>query len=313
MNVGLVGYGYWGKKIGRNISQSESLNLYSVADIDQFALDEARRTFPTIESTLSYQELVNNPLLDMVFIASPVNTHFKIAKYALQNQKHVLIEKPMTNNYTQARELVELARENKRSLMIDYTFLYSGAIRKLKEVVNKNEIGKIKTINSSRLSDGIERGDVNVFWDLASHDISISNYLLNKKPIAVKASSQGESRDNIQNIWSMEVHYPDGVKANFECSWHSPNKVRRFEIHGENISLEFDDTLSENKIKILGQENVYLVYDEKEALSCLIEDFRKSVVDKKAEISDGNFGLDVIRTLEGAEESIRLKGSLIKL
>lgn len=314
MNAGLIGYGYWGKNLVRNFYNSQEFSLTKVADNKITRLKEVNTLYPTIGTTSNSDDILNDESIEVVIISTPVKSHFELVKKALIKGKHVLVEKPMTPSFNQAKELVELANEHNRRLIIDYTFLYCGAVRKIKEIYNSNTLDVIKSIKSSRLGKGIIREDVSVFWDLSSHDLSITNYILNKTPIAVKASMTSINEDITNEKAVMTVYYSGQIEAEFECSWFSSIKERKMTFYSKEKIIDYDDTLEQNKIEII--ENSFTThpsYNTQEALSLLVSDLYKSVQNNHSSLSDCNMGLDIIRVLEAAQYSLENKGEIIQL
>jgi len=314
MNVGLIGCGYWGKNLARNIDKSSNFSLLRIVDINNSLHNEIQSTYPNVQITSQPDDIILDPSIDVVVIATPAKSHFILAKKALTNDKHVLVEKPMSPSYTEAKLLTELSEQYNRNLIIDYTYLYSGPVRKLKEMYSSSSLGAIKSITSSRLGKGIIRDDVSVLWDLSSHDISITNFLLGSNPIAVKASITSIDEDVSNEMAALTVYYPNQIEANFECSWFSSTKERKMVIYCDEKTVLFDDALTQNKIKIVGDSSVtYPTYDSKESLSLLMSDVFISIDKASPSISDCNFGLDIIKVLEAAQFSLKNDGKLVQL
>jgi predicted dehydrogenase len=314
MDAGLIGCGYWGKNLIRNFYNSQEFFLKKAADINLLRLREINANYPSIETTNNTDDILNDDSIELIIVSTPVKTHYEFVKKALLKGKHVLVEKPMTPSFKQAKELVILANKYNRQLIIDYTYLYSGAVRKIKELHSTNALGAIKSIVSSRLGKGIIRDDVSVFWDLSSHDLSITNYILNKTPIAVKAAMTSLNEDITNEKAVMTVYYPDQTEAEFECSWFSSTKERRMAFYGLDKTIFYDDTLEQNKIKIVDNAlSSYPTYDTREALSILVSDLFKSLENNNPSLSDCSFGLDIIKVLEAAQYSLENNGELIQL
>jgi len=314
MRAGLIGCGYWGKNLIRNFYNSQEFSLIKVADNDQSQLKEINALYPTINTTYNSDDILNDESIEVVIISTPVKSHFDLAKKALQHGKHVLVEKPMTASYEEAKELVYLADKCERNLTVDYTFLYSGAVRKVKEILSPNPLDAVQSIQSSRLGKGIIRDDVSVFWDLTSHDLAIANYLLDMTPISVKAEIKLINGDLSKEKAVLTLLYPNQIEAQFECTWYSESKERMITIRTEEKVIHYDDTLHENKLELSQNEiTSYPIYDESEALSILVSDFFSNINNGTPSPTNGKFALGVIKVLEAAHISLQKNGELIKI
>lgn len=314
MIVGLIGYGYWGRNLARNFFNAQEFYLKVVADNNPEQLVSVANLYPSIKTTTHSDELIFDSSIELIIIASPVKTHYELVKKALINNKHVLVEKPMTSTFEEAKELVELAQKQDRFLIIDYTYLYSGAVRKLKELFSTNQLGSITSIQSSRLGLGIIRDDVSVFGDLSSHDLAITNYLLNATPIAVKAEMTNMNDNHSGKKAVMTVYYPNQVEARFESSWYSTSKKRKMTFYGQEKTIKFDDTLAQNKIELIeDSSSSYPSYETKESLALLVSDLYKGIKNNQPFLSDGKFGLTILSVIEAAHLSLKNKGEVIHL
>jgi predicted dehydrogenase len=314
MKAGIIGYGYWGENLVRNFFNSKEFDLKSVADINPLRIKEINTIYPSIQTTANSEDLINDNSLEIIIIATPVKTHFELVKSVLINNKHVLVEKPMTPSFDEAKELVELAKTQNRYLIIDYTYLYSGAVRKLKEILFNNQFGTLQSIKSSRLGTGIIRDDVSVFGDLSSHDLAITNYILDQTPIAVKAEMTNMDNDSNKKKAVMTVYYPNNVKAEFESSWYSSIKERKMYFLSNENSVLFDDTLETNKIEVSDlSKSIYPHYESKESLSTLVSDLFNGIKNNQPFLSDGRFGLNVLKVLDAAQYSLENNGETIQL
>jgi predicted dehydrogenase len=315
MRAGLIGCGYWGKKLIRNFYNSQEFSLIKVADINIDQLQEINNLFSGIITTSNSDDVLNDVSIEAIIISTPVKSHFDFAKKALINGKHVLIEKPMTASFQEAKELVYLAEKHNRNLTVDYTFLYSGAVRKIKETLYlDNQLDPVRSIHSSRLGKGIIRDDVSVFWDLTSHDLSIANYLLDMQPISVKGEINLIEGDISKEKAVLTLLYPNQIEARFESTWYSDTKERQITIKTANKVIHFDDTLNENKLQILQKEiTSYPKYNESETLSILVSDFFNNIKNNTNSPTNGKFALRVIKVLEAAHISLQNNGEPIKI
>ncbi|MBU3916652.1 Gfo/Idh/MocA family oxidoreductase, partial [bacterium] len=251
MNIAVIGYGYWGPNLVRNFSWLENTNVKYVCDLDENRLKKVSNMFPNVKITTSdYQVVLDDPDVTAIAISTPVNTHFSIAKAALEAGKHVLIEKPMTDNVKKAQELVELAQKKNLIIMVDHTFLYTGAVRKIKELVDTGQIGEIYYFDSVRVNLGLFQNDVNVVWDLAPHDLSIMRYIIDKEPVSVSAIGVSHMENSLENIAYLTVFYKDTTFAHFHINWLSPIKVRQILIGGSERMIVYNDMENTEKIKV---------------------------------------------------------------
>lgn len=328
IKVGIIGYGYWGPNLVRNFVSVEKCEVICVADRKSERLLQLKRQFQTIAGVSDEREIINSNEIDAVVIATPVSTHFDLAKNALQSGKHVLIEKPMTTSVDESRELIELANELGLTLMVDHTFLYTGAVSKMKDLVSMGELGVMKYLDSTRINLGLFQHDVNVLWDLAPHDISILLYLIAERPVSVNATGVTHTNNEIENIAYLTLNYNSGFIAHFNCSWTSPVKIRMMLLGGDKKMVVFNDIEPTEKIKIYDAGYDYKTDEEKsrilvdyrsgdiyapklkttEPLFSMANDFIHSIIEKRAPLSDQNIGLDVVKILEASSKSLKNKG-----
>jgi predicted dehydrogenase len=326
MNVGIIGYGYWGKNLVRNFYAQKKATLKVVLDFDKSKLENLQKSYPTVEVTTSLEEFLGK--VDAVAIATPVFTHYELAKKCLEAGKHVVVEKPMTSTYAQAQELINLAEKKGLILMCDHTFLYTGAVQKMKELVESGTIGNINYIDSTRINLGLFQPDVNVLWDLAAHDISICYYLMNEKPIAVQAVGISHTNNGIENIAYLTLHFASNKIAHFNCSWSSPVKVRQMLVGGDKKMIVWNDLEAtekikvydtgyelkneEDKTKILVDYRVGDIYVPKlegtEALFAMAQDFTEAILQSKKPRATAEIGVLVVQILEASQKSIKNKG-----
>ena len=333
IRIGVVGYGYWGPNLVRNFNIAEGARLTAVCDKSDSAL---KRVIPlyngALRTTTNADELITSPDIDAVAIATPVFTHFELAKKALENGKHVFVEKPFTSTVAQAEELVELAHKKNLTIMVDHTFLFTGAVRKIKELVDNDTLGKLFYFDSTRVNLGLFQHDVNVIWDLAPHDLSIMDYVVNDKPVAVAAT--GTSHFNsLENIAFVTVYFEHKMIGHFNVNWMSPVKVRSTLIGGEKKMLVWNDLDADEKIKIYdkgvdvsSKESIYDLLvsyrsgdvwvprvDQTEALKIEADYFVDCITKGITPINDGMAGLRVVKILEATTTSLKKKGAMVTL
>ncbi len=333
MNVGIIGYGYWGPNLVRNFSMVNDCTVKMVSDFRQERLAVVSKAYPTVKVTTDPDAILLSTEIDAVVIATPVFTHFSLAKKALENGKHVLLEKPMTATVKEAEELMTLAKQKNLLLMVDHTFLYTGAIKKMKQLIDEKTIGDIHYFDSSRINLGLFQPDVNVLWDLAPHDISMLLYLVKGKPYSVNATGISHTKNGIENIAYLTVNYSNDFIAHFSCSWTSPVKLRTLLIGGDKKMLLFNDLEPTEKIKIYDTGYNYKTDEEKkqllvdyrtgdvfipklntaEALLGMATDFVSSIQNKTEPLSTASLGLEVIKILEASQASIKNNGKEIIL
>ena len=233
MNIGIIGFGYWGTNLVRNFANIRDVNLKSVVDERDERKPALKILCPAAVFSTSADDILLDNEIDAVVIATPVFTHFELALKALNNNKHVLLEKPMVSKTGQAEELIDLANRKKKVLMVDHTFLYTGAVQKMKSLIDSGDIGNIKYFDSTRINLGLFQPDINVLWDLAPHDISILNFLIKEVPYSVQATGVSHTNNGIENIAYININYNSGFIAHFSCSWTSPVKIRMMLIGGD--------------------------------------------------------------------------------
>jgi predicted dehydrogenase len=331
INIGIIGYGYWGPNLGRNFNRNRNFHIIKVADSRPERLNLLQNEYPSVEITTNPEDIIKDTSIDAVAIATPVFTHFQLAKMALEKGKHVLLEKPMTSTSGEAEELIEIATRKGLSLMVDHTFLYTGAVQKIKQLIETDTIGKVKYLDSTRINLGLFQPDINVLWDLAPHDISILTHLVSEKPYSLNATGVSHTNNGLENIAFLTVNFESGFIAHFNCSWTSPVKIRLMLIGGDKKMIVFNDLEPTEKIKIYDtgynvktdEDKQRLLVDYRtgdifipktqytEALALMAEDFSKSILNKKSPVSDSSSGLSVIKILEASNESIKNKGKEI--
>jgi predicted dehydrogenase len=305
-----------------------------VSDLKQDRLDLVQRRYPGVEVTTDFQEILNHPNIDAVAISTPVSTHFPLALQALQSGKHVLVEKPMTTTSDDALRLIDEAERRKLILMVDHTFVYTGAVRKIRELIDKGSLGDIYYYDSTRVNLGLFQSDVDVIWDLAVHDLSIMDYILPSSPVAVSATGVGHVTGATENIAYVTVFYDNSLIAHLNVNWLSPVKIRRTLIGGSKQMIVYDDIESSEKIKVYdkgvtvknGDESRYKLLvsyrsgdiyspqiDVTEALRIEAQHFADCIKTGKAPITDGHAGLRVVSVLEAATKSMKQQGRAVQL
>ena len=332
MNFGVIGYGYWGPNIVRNLTTIEGSKVLTIADLDPSAQERARKAYPGIKITSDAMDVILSTDIDAVAIVSPVWTHFELAKAALENGKHVFVEKPLTSNSAQGEELIDLAQKKNLLIMVDHTFLFTGAVRKISELLDQEALGKLYYYDSTRVNLGLFQHDINVLWDLAPHDLAIIDYLVKSTPEAVVATGQKHLNGH-EDIAFMTLYFPDKVIAHINVNWLSPVKVRTTLIGGEKKMLVWNDLEADEKLRvydrgvnITSQEGVYdlLVHyrsgdmwapkvEQGEALRRELTYFVDCVSSGQEPFNDGRSGLRVVKMLEAASESLEKTGSLVYL
>jgi len=332
LSMGVIGYGYWGPNIVRNFSSVDGIQVVAVCDRSPDMIKKAGKAYPAIEVSADPDTILESASIDAVAVITPVFTHFELAKKALENGKHVFVEKPFTSSVEQAEELVELADRKGLKIMVDHTFLFTGAVKKIKELLDADALGKLYYYDSMRVNLGLFQHDVNVVWDLAPHDFSVMDYLIKEKPVALSAT--GEVHYNgFEDIAYVTVYCEKNMIAHFNVNWLSPVKVRTTLLGGNKKMLVWNDLEADEKVKVYdkgvevkNRENVYDLLvsyrsgdawipkvDQIEALKLEANYFVDCVSNDKTPINDGQAGLRVVRMLEAANQSIKGKGKLVDL
>jgi predicted dehydrogenase len=332
MNFGVIGYGYWGPNIVRNLTMLEGSKVVRIADLSRSAQERARKAYPGIEVTANPLDVLQSTEIDAVAIVSPVWTHYELAKTALENGKHVFVEKPFTSSSAQGEELIELALKKNLRIMVDHTFLFTGAVKKIRQLLDEEALGKLYYYDSTRVNLGLFQHDVNVLWDLAPHDLSIMDHLIKATPEAVVATGQKHLNGH-EDIAFMTVYFPEKIIAHINVNWLSPVKLRYTLIGGEKKMVVWNDLVADEKLRIYdrgvnitSQEGVYelLVHyrsgdmwapqvEQVEALKSELSYFVECISSGQDPFNDGRSGLRVVKMLEAASESLKTRGSLVYL
>lgn len=333
LKIGVIGYGYWGPNLVRNFVEVRGATVAMVADMNPTQLARVNSRYPAIKTTTDINELIHSPEIDAVAIATPVSTHFSLAMSALQAGKHVLVEKPMTFTAAEGEQLVEEAAKRNLVLMVDHTFVYTGAVRKMHQLVQKDELGDVYYYDSTRVNLGLFQHDVNVIWDLAVHDLSIIEYVLNKVPRAVSATGMSHVTGQPENVAYMTIYYDDNLIAHVNVNWLAPVKVRRTLVGGSKKMIVYDALEPVETIKVYDKgidvrstEEIYTTMlgyrtgdmyspklDSTEALQLEALHFIDCIENGTQPETDGAAGLRVVKILEAASASMKQRGSVVEL
>ena len=326
--IGIIGYGYWGTNLVRNFNNHPFCRIAKVADARQERRALLEKNYPSIQTVSQGNEIIGDNSIDAVVIATPVHTHYLLAKSALLSGKHVLIEKPMAASTAEAEELMEIAIQKNLTIMVDHTFLYTGAVQKIKSLIETDSIGIPRYFDSTRINLGLFQPDINVLWDLAPHDISMLTFLINERPYSINATGVSHTRNSIENIAYMTVNYEMDFIAHFNCSWTSPVKIRQTLIGGDTKMIVYNDLEASEKVRVYDTGYIHTTEEDQfnirvdyrtgdvfipkisgnEALGSVAEDFVRSVLDNRQPISSAVLGLEVVKLLEASQESIRNRG-----
>ena len=332
LKFGVIGYGYWGPNIVRNLASLDGSKVVAVCDRSPAAQARARKAYPGTTVCADSSELTSSPDIDAIAVVTPVWTHYELAKAALQNGKHVFVEKPFTSNVEQAEELINLATSKSLQIMVDHTFLFTGAVRKIRELLQQGTLGKLYYYDSTRVNLGLFQHDVNVLWDLAPHDLSIMDYLLEKSPEAVVATGQTHL-NGVEDVAFMTLYFPNKIIAHINVNWLSPVKVRTTLIGGEKKMLVWNDLEADEKIRVYDkgvmintQEGLYDLLvsyrsgdmwapqiEQVEALRRELGYFVECISNNQSPFNDGAAGLRVVKMLQAASESLSRRGAFVQL
>jgi len=333
INIGVIGYGYWGPNIVRNFSTANGATLFSVCDSDSAALARCKQNYKNIHVCSDYRDITRLFEINAVAIITPVSTHFEIAKDALLHQKHIFIAKPFTLKQDEAKELIDIANKNKLIIMVDHTFLFTGAVRKIKSLIDEDALGNLFYYDAIRVNLGLFQSDVNVIWDLAPHDLSIMDYVVHEKPAAISATGADHFSRGLVDMAYVTIFFDSNIITHLNLNWLSPVKIRRTLIGGEKKMLVWNDVKIDEKLMIYDKgvdvttkEGMYKILvdyrmgdmwsprlDRTEALRNETQYFIDCIVKGDVPINDGESGLRIVKMLEAADESIRQDGRKIKL
>jgi len=332
VKFGVIGYGYWGPNVVRNLNVLEEAQMLSACDKSAAARRRLQKAYPQVEVHSDAREVITSKEVDAVAIVTPVWTHYELAKAALQNGKHIFVEKPFTSSVDQAEELIELAAKKNLKVMVDHTFLFTGAVKKIKQLLDEDALGKLFYYDSTRVNLGLFQHDVNVVWDLAPHDLSIMDYLIRESPEAISATGQTHLNGH-EDVAFITIYFRDKIIAHLNVNWLSPVKVRTTLIGGEKKMLVWNDLQADEKIKIYdkgvsvtSQEGLYNLLvnyrsgdmwspqlEQVEALHGELAYFVDCIVNDRTPHNDGAAGLRVVKMLEAATKSLQQRGAEVKL
>lgn len=330
IKVGIIGCGYWGPLLVRNFRNSSDCVLNGICDLNQSRLKHLQRLYPDLNCITEYERFFGDLNVDAVVIATPVKSHYSLAKESLLAGKHVFIEKPMATSAAECEELIEIADSKGLVLMVDHTFLYSSAVRKIAEIVEAGDIGDIRYINSRRLNLGLFQKDINVAWDLAPHDISIILHILGEFPISVNCQGNAHVTANIEDVTNMSLLFRHKRFATIQSSWLEPRKVREMTIVGSRRMIVYDDLQTHEKIKVYdvrverpphydtfaefqysyhyGDSYIPHLHQE-EPLKAVCEHFLDCIRNGSVPLTSGRAGLELVRILEAASGSLKANGA----
>src|SRR5215472_3379274 len=332
ISIGVLGYGYWGPNVVRNLHSLDGCHVAAVCDRSAAALQRVRHAYPDVAVTTEPGELLTSPKIDAIAVVTPVWTHYELAKAALENGKHVFVEKPFTATTQQAEELIDLGIRNNLRIMVDHTFLFSGAVRKIRQLVDEGVLGSLYYYDSTRVNLGLFQHDVSVIWDLAPHDLSIMSFLIPEEPEAVIATGQSHLNGHV-DVAFITVYFPGSTIAHINVNWLSPVKVRTTLIGGEKKMLVWNDLEADEKIKIYdkgvqmstgqGLYELMVSYrsgdmwaprvEQVEALRVELQHFIDCVTKDQTPINDGIAGLRVVKILEAADRSLADRGRAVRV
>jgi len=332
IRLGLIGYGYWGPRVARNFGSIPGCELKIICDRSLDQLGRAQQAHQGVYTTTDPCEVIRSPKIDAVAVVTPVWTHFDLAKSAIAHGKHVFVEKPFTSTVQQAEQLIELADRKGVKIMVDHTFLFTGAVRKLRQLVDDGALGKLYYYDSTRVNLGLFQHDVNVIWDLAPHDLSIMDYLIRDRPAAVIATGEKHLNGH-EDVAYITIYFEQGMIAHLNVNWLSPVKIRQTLLGGEKRMVVWNDLEADEKVKVYDRgvsisngESVHDLLvsyrsgdmwspkvDQAEALSTEAKHFVECIRNNETPLNDGEAGLRVVRLLEASDLSLRERGTPIRL
>jgi len=337
LNIGLIGYGYWGPNLARNLAEADGIQLTTIADGRPERRQAAERRHPGVKTCADAAALIGSADVDAVVIATPLATHKALATAAINAGKHVLVEKPIAASRKDAEALGELAAKRGVCLMVDHTFVYTGAVRKIRSLIDAGDLGDLLYLDSVRVNLGLFQQDSNVIWDLAVHDLSLMDYLVDAKPVAVSADGTAVAGYAHENIAYITVHFDNGFLAHFHVNWLAPVKIRHMLIGGSQRMLVFNDMEPSEKVLVYdkgidlnkqaqddqARRQILVSYrtgdmyapklDRTEALAGVVTEFADAIATKRAPLTDAGSGVRVVSLLEAAEQSLRAEGKRVRL
>jgi len=334
IKIGVVGCGYWGPNLVRNFRSLSDCHLKMMCDINQERLAHVRSLYPDVAGEKDYRHMLNGAGLDAVVVATAVSLHYPMAKASLLAGKHTLIEKPMACSSEQCEELIDIARKKGLILMVDHTFLYSPAVRKIKEIIDTGEAGEIRYICARRLNLGLFQRDINVAWDLAPHDIAIILHILQEQPVSINCRGTAHITPGVEDVTSMSLYFGNERSAIIHSSWIDPRKIREMTIVGSKRMIVYDDVAQQEKIKVFDTRiespphydtfaefhysyhygDMYVPYvKQEEPLKVECQHFIECIRSGAAPLTNGDRGLELVRILEAASQSIKNSGAPVDL
>ncbi|HZT21576.1 MAG TPA: Gfo/Idh/MocA family oxidoreductase [Verrucomicrobiae bacterium] len=334
IKVGVIGCGYWGPNLVRNFRSLPDCQLKMMSDLNEQRLAHLKSLYPEVHGVTDYRHLLNGSGLDAIVVATSVKSHYPLAKAALQAGKHTFVEKPMAFSSAECEELIEIARRKGLVLMVGHTFLYSPAVRKIKEIVDQGDIGEIRYICARRLNLGLFQQDINVAWDLAPHDISIALYIIGEQPVSVNCRGSAHVTPGVEDVTTMCLSFPRQRSAIIHSSWLDPRKVREMTIVGSRRMIVYDDVATLEKIRIFDARverpphydtfaefhyayhygDVYVPYiKQEEPLKTECQHFLDCIRNGTRPLTDGQQGLELVRILEASSESLKRGGAPVNL
>jgi predicted dehydrogenase len=334
ISIAVVGCGYWGPNLIRNFNSLEDCRVKIACDLDQNRLAHIKTLYSGIETTTEYDRLLEDATIDAIAIATPVRLHYEMAQRSLQAGKHTFIEKPMASSAEECKDLIRLAESQQLTIIVGHTFIYSPPVRKIKEIVRYGDLGEIQYISARRLNLGLFQTDINVTWDLAPHDISIINYVLDRIPISVNCHGKAHVNPDIEDVTAMTLNFDNGAFATIQSSWLDPNKIREMTFVGSKRMLVYNDVEPNEKIKIYDKRvetpphydtfaefhysyhygDIYVPYIKQyEPLKLECQEFLNSIKTGSKPETGGFEGLYIVQILEAALESLKNKGAMVKI
>jgi len=332
IKIGVIGYGYWGPNLVRNFAELSGATVVAVADLDAKKLATVQRRYPAVKTTTDFQELLRDPQIDAIAVATPVSSHFELGMASLKAGKHLWLEKPMAETSLQALKLLDEAERRKRVLLVDHTFVYTGAVRKMSEIIRAGELGRIYYYDSIRVNLGLFQRDVSVISDLAVHDFSLLDFMFDEHPVAISASGINHFPGTPENLAYITLFYESGMIAHANVSWLAPVKVRQILVGGSKKMITYDDLEPSEKVKIYDKgvsftddpqkiQEMRVGYrtgdmwapkiDPTEALRTEGEHFVECIEQSKRPQTDAALGLRVVELIEAATSSMRGRGETV--
>jgi len=332
INASVIGVGYWGPNIIRNFVANPDINVKTCCDLKEDRLNFIQRSYPSIKTDKDFRETIKDPTIDLVAICTPVSSHYQIAKEVLEAGKNILIEKPMTSTSDQAEDLLDCAEKRGLKIFVDHTFIYTGAVRKMKELIQNGEIGKLYYFDSVRVNLGLFQHDINVLWDLAPHDIAIMYYLLDQIPESVVATGSGHLDNGLEDVAYLTIYYSNNLIAHIHTNWLSPVKIRQTLIGGSKKMIVWDDNQPSEKVRVYDKgidviHNTDQIYntliqyrtgdmycpkiESGEAIAVESNHIVNCLTNGETPVSSGKDGWMVVKILEAAQQSIKKRGKEI--